>query len=394
MNQEDPLQPSPSLAIVTSYFPTVTESFIHSHIQHLPARVVHVYGWPATVTGRPVLPLHRRIVHSVRRRVLGRAVQEEMTEAYSAAFQRAEVNAVLAEYGEVGADVVEACRRLQLPLIVHFHGYDASNYKVLAARRVGYDAIFECAAAIVAVSRTMEAKLLALGAPRERVHYNPCGVDVRLFSGAMPADSPPEFLTVGRFIPKKAPDLTLRAFARVHAACPEARLTMIGGGPMLEECRRLANELGIAEALELPGFVPPETVQRAMKSARCFAQHSVVAPDGDSEGTPVAILEAAASGLPVVATRHAGIPDVVVDGVTGFLVEESDVEGMATHMLRLARDPGLAARLGAAGRDRVRDNFEISRSLGRLWEIISAAMARREPAPQREGASQPRFRSG
>jgi colanic acid/amylovoran biosynthesis glycosyltransferase len=88
---------------------------------------------------------------------------------------------------------------------------------------------------------------------------------------------------------------------------------------------------------------------------------------------PNAILEASASGLPVVATRHAGIPEVVVDGETGFLVEERDVEGMARQMTRLVLEPGLVAELGRAGRRRMQESFSIDSRIARLWEIIRAS---------------------
>jgi glycosyltransferase involved in cell wall biosynthesis len=94
------------------------------------------------------------------------------------------------------------------------------------------------------------------------------------------------------------------------------------------------------------------------------------AADGDSEGTPVAVLEASACGLPVVSTRHGGIIDAVIDGTSGFLVEEGDVEAMAEHMLRLVRDPGLAATLGAAGRRHIVDNYSAEKSLSRLRAVL------------------------
>jgi glycosyltransferase involved in cell wall biosynthesis len=95
---------------------------------------------------------------------------------------------------------------------------------------------------------------------------------------------------------------------------------------------------------------------------------------GDSEGTPVGVLEAGASGLPVVATRHAGILDVVVDGATGLLVDEGDVVGMAEHMLRLAREPELAGRLGQAARRRICAHFTMDQSIAKLWSIIEGAL--------------------
>ena len=114
--------------------------------------------------------------------------------------------------------------------------------------------------------------------------------------------------------------------------------------------------------------------EEEMRRVRCFVQHSVEAASGDCEGTPVAIIEAGATGLPVVATRHGGIPDVVIEGETGFLVDEHDVDGMAHCMLRLAEDPALAGRLGEAARARIESCFSMQRSIGELWRIIQSCV--------------------
>jgi glycosyltransferase involved in cell wall biosynthesis len=110
-----------------------------------------------------------------------------------------------------------------------------------------------------------------------------------------------------------------------------------------------------------------------MRRARCFVQHSLRAADGDSEGTPVAILEASSCGLPVVSTLHAGIIEAVRDGESGFLVDEGDVDGMAAHMLRLVREPELAAKMGAAGRQHIEANYSSDKSLGRLRLVLQEA---------------------
>ena len=111
-----------------------------------------------------------------------------------------------------------------------------------------------------------------------------------------------------------------------------------------------------------------------MRRARCFVQHSIEAPSGDSEGTPVAIIEASATGLPIVSTRHAGIPDVVDEGVTGFLADEGDVATMAGQLERLLADPGLAGDLGAAARRRIQTHFAMDDRLARLWRIIESSI--------------------
>lgn len=198
-----------------------------------------------------------------------------------------------------------------------------------------------------------------------------------MFEAGDAAANPPLFVGVGRFVEKKAPHLTLLAFRRVLDACPEARLRLLGDGPLMPVCRDMVRGLGMEHAVELPGAVPHAEVAEAMRGARAFVQHSVRAADGDCEGNPVAVMEAGAAGLPVVATRHAGIPETVLDGTTGLLVDERDVDGMAERMIELARDPALAGRLGRAARERIRAEFGMEKSIERLGRILTEAAERR-----------------
>ncbi len=364
--------------MVTPYPPAPSETFIRAHVESLPAKVILVHGWRPTVGERPVLSLPSRVLHKAWRMLSGSDLERETTSAYTKAFRRYGANAVLAEYGTAGTQTVVACRRLGIPLIVHFHGFDASVHSVLKEHAVSYPAMFNEAAAVIAVSLAMRAKLISLGAPPEKVHYNPYGIDCQLFGGAAPAEAPPVFLAVGRFVEKKAPQLTLSAFSQVYRVSSNARLRVIGDGPLLDECVGLAKELGIDKAVTFLGTQPPAVVQQEMRRARCFVQHSVEASNGDCEGTPVGILEAGASGLPVVSTRHAGIPDVVLEGETGFLVAERDVDGMAKYMLEMVRSPELAGQMGRRARQRIERNFSKDQSLGHLWSIIESAIAQNE----------------
>jgi colanic acid/amylovoran biosynthesis glycosyltransferase len=365
------------ICVVTDYLPAASETFIRSHVENLPARVVLIHGWRPTVDDRMVLSFPQRAVHKAWRLLTASGLQRETTAAYLQAFKRYRPAAVLAEYGPTGVQTTEACWRLGIPLVVHFHGYDASEYSVLKDHAETYPVMFDKAAAVVAVSRAMQERLISLGAPPEKVYYNPCGVDCSLFGGATPEQAPPVFVAVGRFVDKKAPQLTLSAFARVYREAPDARLRMIGDGPLLVECRELAEKLGISDGVKFLGVQPPAVVQEEMRGARCFVQHSVQASNGDCEGTPVGILEAGASGLPVVATRHAGIPDVVLEGETGFLVAEGDIDGMAEGMLKMIRSPELAGEMGRQARQRIANHFSKEHSLGQLWSIIESSILER-----------------
>jgi glycosyltransferase involved in cell wall biosynthesis len=135
-------------------------------------------------------------------------------------------------------------------------------------------------------------------------------------------------------------------------------------------CDELVASLGVGDNVIFEGALPPATIRSYMKDSFLFVQHSIVASDGDMEGTPVAILEAGAAGLPVVSTRHAGIPEIVSEGETGLLVAERDVSGMARAILRIADDRVLARTLGAAAKRRIENSYTMDKHI----ETIAAAM--------------------
>jgi len=351
-------------------------SFIRAHIERLPAATVPIHGYLPTIGASPVLGdgVLPRVARKAARLIRRQAWSEEITQGYLQAF-RDRPAAVLAEFGPTAVRLVEPCRRAALPLIAHFHGYDSSVRAVLDEHRDSYPSMFRSAAAIIAVSNAMRATLIALGAPEEKVHYCPYGVDCEAFHPADAAMAPPTAVAVGRLVEKKAPHLTILAFSQVHRANPAARLRIIGDGPLLGPCRDLIAALGLSDAVTLLGQQPHDVIRTEMRQARCFVQHSLQAMNGDCEGTPNAVLEAGASGLPVVSTRHAGIPDVVIEGQTGFLVAERDAIGMGQQLGRVLADPALAGEMGRAGRRHVVAEFGIERRMSHLWAIIEAAIA-------------------
>lgn len=361
-----------------------SETFIQAHLRQLPAEVKLLHGtlmrggdFPAmTGDDRPLLSLAGRGLTLIWREAFGIRVTRFQDAALRRYLRREKVEAVLAEFGYTGASVSEACRAAGVPLIVHFHGNDAFQRKWLAQYQGAYQRMFATAAAVIAVSRDLEQQLLTLGAPRGKVFYNPCGADTSLFVGADPATAPSVFLMVGRFVDSKAPHLTLLAFREVVRACPEARLIMVGDGVLVEACRQLTRALDMEKAVDFLGVQSHVEVAALMREVRAFVLHSVTTSEDDVEGTPVAVLEAGAAGLPVVSTRHAGIKDVVIHGETGFLVDERDVQGMAGYMVELARDPGLAVRLGQRAREHVCANFSMEKSLATLWRIIEGVLSR------------------
>src|SRR5262245_49495102 len=223
-SEPEEMCPRPPLVVAIPNEPSLSETFIRAHIERLPTRVVPVSGWPVRIDGgRPVLSWPSRLAFKVWRTV-SRSTTDSATRAYLKVLRKYRPCAVLAEYGPSGVGVLAACRLAGVPLVVHFHGYDASMREVLAEHAHTYPQLFDQAAAIVAVSEPMRRKLISLGAPPEKVHRNPCGVDCRAFVGGHPADAPARFIAVGRFTPKKAPELTLQAFSTVRRLYPAALL--------------------------------------------------------------------------------------------------------------------------------------------------------------------------
>jgi glycosyltransferase involved in cell wall biosynthesis len=357
-----------------------SETFIKAHIERLPFLILPRFGHHLgieTENGRKVW-IWGYWFDAFASRAMPKVHRAIRTFFLARHLRSVKADAVFAEYGITGSYLAPACEKVKIPLFVHFHGFDASVYDLLVQEGDSYRKMFRIAAGVVAVSAHMRSTLLQLGANAKSLYLSPCGVDSDRFAGAAPEKSRPEFLAVGRLVEKKAPYLTILALSRVIKTVPKATLTIIGNGPLFGPCQRLVQALHLDDSVTMLGVCNSDEISLRMRKARAFVQHSLVANSGDSEGMPVAIIEAQMSGLPVVATRHAGIPDVVINGETGFIIEEADVDGMADAMIKLAKDPMLAARLGTAARERAVTHFTINHHIEQLAEMIREGMKAKE----------------
>ena len=292
--------------------------------------------------------------------------------------RRHQPDLLLVEFGFHALRVMEAAAECQIPLVVHFRGSDLSAWTKFGAQKMRYRRLMRIASGAIVKSQPMRQTLLDLGMESERILISASGANEKLFHSSAPGSAPPVFLAVGRFVAKKGSLFTIRAFAQLVAQYPRAdvALWMVGEGPLQQQAKALVRELGLEAVVRFWGAQSQQKVAELMREARGFVQHSVVAPDGDSEGNPVAVMEAQLSGLPVVATRHAGIPEVVRHGESGWLVAEADVVGMAEGMQRLVEDPGLAQRWGEAGRRRIQERFTIDHHLRDVSQFLRGISAR------------------
>lgn len=293
--------------------------------------------------------------------------------AFMHSLKQHKIQVVLAQFGTTAHRIVKLCKHINIPLITHFHGYDASILSVIESCN-NYKEVFAYSTYVIAVSLSMKNRLIALGCPKEKVIYNTYGPNP-LFLELKPQFIEPAFLALGRFVEKKAPYYTILAFSQVLEKFPNAKLIIGGDGALYEVCKNLARYLKIEENVLLPGVISKEQFASYLNTSLAFVQHSITALSGDQEGTPVAVLEASAAGLPVIATYHAGIPDVIIDGETGLLVAEHDVNAMAEKMMQLLENIELAQQLGQNGKERIKNNFTMERHLKVIDELIDAAIA-------------------
>ena len=375
---------SPPLCIAIYNGPAVSETFIVDHIRSLAPTAtillcqsnsgIEKFGFPVlTPVSHWQAPrgLRERVANAVRHRwrlYVNPGIDAEDRRSVLAFFRMHQPAAVLAEYGPMGSLLRSVCRAVGVPLYVHFHGYDASMLLRDPHQRRHYRALFRSAEGIIVPSRYLADKLAAVGCPFSKVHVSPYGIDPDRFTPTSRLAQ--RIIAVGRLVEKKAPQLTIQAFACVADRFPEARLDIVGDGPLAHECRALICDLGLSGRVQLHGAQSSDYVAQLLREGALFVQHSVTAQDGDTEGLPVAILEAMASALPVVSTRHSGIPEAVEDGVTGLLVEERDFEAMASAMSGLLENPDRAAAMGVAGRKRVLAHFTQAQARDRLRAIM------------------------
>jgi glycosyltransferase involved in cell wall biosynthesis len=236
-----------------------------------------------------------------------------------------------------------------------------------------YDEVFASASKVVVVSKYMYKILLDLGCPENKLVYNVYGPRPE-FHEIKPNYNKEQFIAVGRFVDKKAPYYTIVSFNKVVQKYPEARLLMAGNGELLNTCKNLVKYLGLEHNVKFLGVISQEELRKLLENSIGFVQHSIRAESGDMEGTPLAILEASAAGLAVIATNHAGIPDVIIHEQTGLLCEEHDVEAMSNNMLRLLDDVAFAKQLGQKGKVHILEFYSMKRHISKLDSVLLKAL--------------------
>lgn len=292
------------------------------------------------------------------------------------------VDIVHAHMGQCGPHGLWAARKAGKPLVTSYYGKDVTilrslsrfaplfwHYALLAQRTFRYGDRF------VVLSHQMRDDLVAQGCPAEKIRIVRLGVNLDRFTGtAREVRSMCTVLMVGREVEKKgfADGLRACAEARRQGACVEV-IVLGTGGPLRSMLMSLAKELKETCGLDVHWLEPSTSVAETMLRADILLVPSKTARNGDAEGTPTVICEGSASELPIVSTRHAGIPEQVDHGITGLLANEGDVNEMARHIVSLAANAEQRRALGAAGRAKMQSDWSIqahARNLGEVYREL------------------------
>lgn len=267
-------------------------------------------------------------------------------------------------------------------LVVTFHAVDVSLY--LRSDPQYYRHLFAHGDLFLPISSFCRARLLAHGCDAGRTIVHRMGVDLDRFtcrSGPRVAGREVRAVTIGRLVEKKGIDYGLHAVALAARRQAPVRYSIVGDGPLRASLARLSVELGIEDRVTFHGWQDQAAISEMLRSSDILLAPSVTDADGDEEGIPVTLMEAMASGMPVISTHHAGIPELVEHGVSGFLARERDPEALAAALVHLWADPNRARRMGEAGRARIEAEHDVFNLNLRLVDLYEALLDRAADPP-------------
>ncbi|TDN89148.1 glycosyltransferase involved in cell wall biosynthesis [Salegentibacter sp. 24] len=363
-----------NIALISPSRNAYSETFIQAHKERLNGNIFYYYNGevPTELEGGVVINSRSKRILDIFKGHFRLNRFSLAEQAVITSFRKNNIDLVFAEYGTTGEALLPICKELQIPIIVHFHGFDASRKELIKANE-SYYKLFDYASYVVVVSNQMYRDLLKMGCPESKLVFNVYGPRED-FLEVKPTVKKQQFIAIGRFTDKKAPYYLILSFIRIKKKFPEARMVLAGDGELWNTCKNLIHYYGLDENISMPGVISKDQYIEYLKYSLAMVQHSITAEDGDSEGTPLAILEASAAGLPVISTKHAGITDVIIDGKTGLLVEEHDVVGMSKKMQELLENNSLAKKMGKNGKDNISVNFSLNRHIKVLDDLIEKTL--------------------
>ena len=343
------------IVYVVDGFPKVSETFVAGEVAEVIRRGIDVRILSIRPAGEG--PVHQVVT---RARLIERTCYDR--DAFDDVIRGFGPDLIHAHFARGATETArELSARHTVPFTFTAHGYD-----VWRKPPADLGARVNAARAVVTVSQANADELTGrFDVDRGRLHVIPCGIDIDLFRPGDPGAAPPLVLAVARLRPVKNLELLLRALARVRDAGFTFMCRIVGEGPQRTDLETLRDDLGLTGIVDMPGALSQDEVRREWQRAAAGVLTSA------SEGMPIALMEAAACGVPVVATRVGGVAELVADGETGYVVPSGDAAAVARALSELLAAPELRARMGRAARARAVERFSVERqvdALVRVWE--------------------------
>src|SRR5438270_114559 len=337
------------------------ERFPFDNIEVIPKRRTNllVHGWLKFVERRPPI------------------VYRGEYQTLDALLRRHRADLLHIYFGHTGVHLLPFIEQWHKPCVVSFHGADVAQKPEIKDYPGKLRRLFNAVPLVFARSQSLADRLTQLGCPPEKLRINRTGIPLKEFPLVHRESAPNgkwKVVQACRLIPKKGVATSLRAFAIFKRDYPNAELTIAGKGPLQPELEMLAGGLGIARDVNFVGFIWQRKLYELYSNAHLFLHPSEISPNQDQEGVPNSVLEAMATGLPIVATRHGGIPEAVEHGRTGFLVPEEDHVGLANAMQLITSSPSLFKQMGEHAHAAIVERFGQDAQIDQLESFYEEAI--------------------
>jgi colanic acid/amylovoran biosynthesis glycosyltransferase len=274
--------------------------------------------------------------------------------------------------------ILPIAHQLQIPLVTTFYGIDVNKLPKKRFWRKRYPLLFKYGSAFIVEGHYMKAQLVALGCPQEKIKVVHLGVDIERIDRLICKENRlgvVKILFIGLEREKKGPLDAINTFIKTVQLFSDAQFHIIGDGKYSAAVEKKCTEADIVSKVEFHGFVDVNKYLELLLECDIVFAPSCTASDGDTEGgAPVVLLEAQAAGKPVVSTFHCDIPEVVIDGVTGFLSPEHDIDSLSCNLIKLCRSKELRQKMGMQGRKNAKENHDLSKQVSTLTEIYRSVL--------------------
>ncbi|RYM02214.1 colanic acid biosynthesis glycosyltransferase WcaL [Sporolactobacillus sp. THM7-7] len=348
------------VAVIRNWFLPISETFIYSELVHLN-------------TFTPIVCCKKEMnrEHFPFKPVFTYKSKKELAEI----LRREQVDLIHARFGVTGAELLNIKQKLNIPMLTSFHGFDLpTNFRSMEKYNGKLDRLFKEGDAFTVTSNNMKKILIDFGCPKHKITVHYSGIDVSKFSfrsPEIPSNGVMTILSVGRLVKKKGMAYLIDAFSQVYRQYPHVHLRIAGDGHLRSKLKKQVNQLKLDDAVTFLGALSYEDIIREMQQAHLFVLASTTTRDGNQEGIPNVLKEALASGLPVVSTKHAGIPELVRHGESGILVPERDTTAIAQSLLHLIKNPDQWHKMAKKGRKTVKRLFNTKIQINELERIYS-----------------------